>query len=46
TFLRQHPQELRDKTSAQLREEVAAHGWDVAVVEAALEDLGVAIVKE
>ncbi|MBI5150129.1 MAG: CPBP family intramembrane metalloprotease [Candidatus Omnitrophica bacterium] len=46
TFLRQNPQELRDKTPARIREDIAAHGWDVAVVEVALEDLGIPLARE
>lgn len=45
TFLRQHPDEIRDKPPRQIVDEISGHGWDMAVVEAALEDVGIPLPK-
>lgn len=41
-FLRSHQEEFRSKTPQQIQAEMASHGWDTAVVETAMEDLGMA----
>ena len=43
TFFRQHPEEMRKKTPQQIMDEISGHGWDPAVVEAALEDAGIPV---
>lgn len=45
TFLRQHPDEIRDKPPRQILDEISGHGWDPAVVEAAMEDVGIPLPK-
>ena len=41
TFFRQHPEAVRGKAPQQVIDEISCHGWDPAVVEAAMEDAGV-----
>ncbi len=41
TFFRQHSEEIRQKAPQEIVDEISAHGWDPAVVEAALEDAGI-----
>ncbi|MBI3617093.1 MAG: CPBP family intramembrane metalloprotease [Candidatus Omnitrophica bacterium] len=41
TFFRQHPEETCGKPPQQIVDEISGHGWDPAVVEAALEDAGI-----
>lgn len=41
TFLKVHKQEFDSKTPQQIKEEISSHGWDMAVVEIAMEDLGI-----
>lgn len=41
TYLRQHPEEIHQKSPQRIIDEISAHGWDTAVVEAALEDVGI-----
>ncbi len=43
TFFRQHPEALRGKAPQQIIDEISSHGWDPAVVEAALEDAGILV---
>ena len=38
-YLTQHPHEFNNKTKEDLKRELASHGWDIAVVEAALEKM-------
>ena len=42
-FLRQHPEEIRQKRPQEIVDEISSHGWDPAVVEAALEDAGIPV---
>ncbi len=39
TFLAQNRDQLRNKSKEEITKEITAHGWDVAVVEVALEDI-------
>lgn len=39
-FLAAHKDTLADKPSQTIKDEIVSHGWDIAVVEVALEDLG------
>ncbi len=43
TFFRQCPQEIHNKTPQQIVDEISSHGWDPAVVEAALADAGISV---
>lgn len=45
TFFRQHPEETCGKPPRQIVDEISGHGWDPAVVEAALEDAGISVPK-
>jgi hypothetical protein len=45
TFFRQHPEETCGKPPQQIVDEISGHGWDPAVVEAALEDAGISVPK-
>lgn len=45
TFFRQHPEETCGKSPQQIVDEISGHGWDPAVVEAALEDAGISAPK-
>jgi hypothetical protein len=42
-FLRQHPEEICQKRPEEVVDEISSHGWDPAVVEAALEDAGIPV---
>ena len=37
-FLKSHSDKFKNKTKEEIKEEIASHGWDVAVVEIALEE--------
>jgi hypothetical protein len=39
SYLSQNPQFTTQKSSAQIRKELSEHGWDVAVIDIALEDI-------
>ncbi len=43
TFFHQHPEEIRQKKLQQIVDEISSHGWDPAVVEAALEDARISV---
>ena len=45
TFFRQHSEETYGKPPQQIVDEISSHGWDPAVVEAALEDAGISVPK-
>ena len=45
TFFRQHSEETCGKPPQQIVDEISSHGWDPAVVEAALEDAGISVPK-
>ncbi len=40
-FIRDRAEDFRGKEPEQIKDEISSHGWDVAVVEVALDDMGI-----
>ena len=45
TFFQKHPEAIIEKAPRQIVDEISSHGWDPAVVEAAMEDAGIPVPK-
>lgn len=45
TFFQQHPEAIQQRSPQQIVDEISGHGWDPAVVEAALQDAGISALK-